>query len=96
MQLDKAFLHFVDNRHFDPVADTVKDDTQTDNPSNRLSADIRVHEAVHAEACRQYAETADNPPAAETDTLEVKRTDSEIDAFEEPIAPVRDFFIGEL
>ena len=81
MQFDEAFLHFVDNRHFNPVADTVKDDTQTNNPSNRLCADIRVHESVHAETCRQYAETADYPPTAETDTLEVKRTDSEVDAF---------------
>ena len=83
MQFDKAFLYFVDYRHFNPVANTVKDYTQTDNPSNRLCAHIRVHEAVYAEACSQYAETADNPPAAETDTLEVKRTDSEVDAFEE-------------
>ena len=81
MQLDKAFLHFVNHCHFNPVADTVEDDTQADNPSNRLCAHIRVHEAVHAEACRQYTKAAYNPPATESDTLEVKRTDSEVDAF---------------
>ena len=81
MQFDEAFLHFVNHCHFNPVADTVEDNTQTDNPSNRLCAHIRVHKAVHAEACRQYAETADNPPTAETDALEIKRTDREADAF---------------
>ena len=81
MQFDEAFLHFVDNRYFDPVADTVEDDTQADDPSDGLCADIRVNEAVHAEACRQYTKAANNPPAVETDTLEVKRTDSEVDAF---------------
>ena len=74
MQFDEAFLHFVDNRHFNPVADTVEDDTQADDPSDSLCTHIRVNEAVHAEACRQYTKAANNPPAVETDTLEIKRT----------------------
>ena len=82
MQFDEAFLHFVDNCHFNPVADTVEDDTQADEPSDGLCTHIRVNEAVHAEACRQYTKAANNPPAVETDTLEISRTDSEIDALE--------------
>ena len=87
MQFDKAFLYFVDYRHFDPVADTVKDDTQTDNPSDRLCADIRVNQAVHAETCSQHTKAADNPPTAETDALEIKRTDREVDAFKPSTEP---------
>ena len=81
VQFDETFLHFVDNRHFHPVAYTVKYDTQADNPRDSLSADIRIHEAAHTETCSQHTETANDPPVAETDTLEVKRTDSEVDAF---------------
>ena len=83
VQFDETFFYFVDNRHFHPVAYTVEYDTQADNPRDSLSADIRIHEAAHTETCSQHTETADDPPVAETDTLEVKRTDSEVDTFEQ-------------
>ena len=41
MQFDEAFLHFVDDGHFNPVADTVKDDTQA--RLNNVVPGQRIH-----------------------------------------------------
>ena len=83
MEFDKAFLYFVDNKDLHPVADTVNDDTESDEPSDCLYADIRVEEAVHSEAGCQHSEAADAPPVAEADTLEIKRADSKVDTLKQ-------------